>query len=105
MLTPFDLFAGIATSQVMQHVGGSDHLTFSVEMQHPVLAPQAHQQFLQCPPVLEWRGPGRLYNDNVQQAITAHKMQAALAVLPEQGLAAATAPLLLNQSAVVAGPP
>jgi hypothetical protein len=48
-----------------------------------------------------------LYSDSVQQAITDGKLQAALALLPEQGPAAATAALLevVRQSALAAGQP
>jgi hypothetical protein len=57
--------------------------------------------------VLKWRGPETLYSSNVQQAVTNGSMKAALDLLPEQGLAAATAALLevFRQSALSAGQP
>lgn len=106
-LCSHQLFTSVAASQVMQSIGGSDHLPVYMHVQRPVTAPLPQQRLLRCPPVLKWRGPEPLYSHNVQQAITAGKLQAALDLLPEQGPAAATASLLevVRQSALAAGQP
>jgi hypothetical protein len=108
MLTP--CVSQDCTSQDVQHIGRSDHLPVSVDIQRPGTAPPPGSAalLLQCPPVLKWRGPERLYSDiEVQHAITAGEMQAALALLSEQGPAAATAALLevVRESALAVGQP
>ena len=106
-LCSHQLFASIATSHVMHNVGGSDHLPVCLQMHCRTTTTQPHPGLLQCPPVLKWRGPENVYCDKVQQAIIDGKLQAALALLPEQGPAAATAALLevVRQSALAAGQP
>ena len=104
------LFAHIDMSCVLQHVGGSDHLPVTLQIQHPAsrIQPQTCQDsLLPCPPVLKWRGSEQLYSEKVQQSIREGGLQLALALLPTQGPAAATAAFLevLRRAATSAGHP